>query len=252
MKDIGVVILAAGKGTRMKGSTPKALRKLTGKPLIFWTLDLLKKINLINIFTVIGYKSKLVEQEVKKGGYKTVFIKQKKLLGTGDAVKIALKKIPKRIKTILVLFSDDSAFYREKTFKEMIDYYFKKGKPGTMLVVQKKTASSVGGLRRDKRNNVVGIYSFKELLQKNIKKIEVACGVFIFDRKWLETNIKLIKKNPVSGEYLLPQLIYIAAEKRQFLKTFILADPDEWVGINTEEELKEARIKKNLILKHGE
>ena len=84
----------------------------------------------------------------------------------------------------------------------------------------------------------------QEMLDASISRHEVVCATFIFDIRWLFENIKLVKKNPLSGEYPLPSLIKIAADKKSYLKTSKLPNHNEWQSINTEEELKEAEVKK--------
>ena len=250
MDDVCAVVLAAGKGTRMKKRIPKTLRLLHGKPLIYWSLGLLRRLGIKKIIVVTGYGAELVRGFIKKAGFNVTIVKQEKLLGTGFAVKIALKEISKISKTVLVLFGDDSALYSEDTMKRFIAYYFKEGKPGTILVVERDTPTSLGGLKRDEKNNAVGVYTKQEMEDAGITKHEVVCGAFIFEKRWLSKNIKLVKKSPISGEYPLPSLIQLAAAKKEFLKIFKLPNPDEWQSINTEEELKEAE-KKSIRNKNG-
>jgi bifunctional N-acetylglucosamine-1-phosphate-uridyltransferase/glucosamine-1-phosphate-acetyltransferase GlmU-like protein len=247
MDDVCAVVLAAGKGTRMKKRIPKTLRLLRGKPLIYWSLGLLRRLGFGKVIVITGYGAELVKDFLKKSGFNVTIAKQRKLLGTGYAVKNALNKVPKTSKTVLVLFGDDSALYSEDTIKRFLTYYFEKGKSGTMLVVEKDTPTALGGLKRDKRNKAVGVCTKQEMIDAGITKHEVVCGAYIFEKQWLIRNIKLVKKNPISGEYPLPSLIKIAASKKEFLETFKLPHPDEWQSINTEEELREAEKKSHLL-----
>lgn len=247
MNEVCAIVLAAGKGTRMKDRTPKVLRILAGRPIIYWPISLLKSLN-IPVVIVTGYKARMVEKFIKRSRFKVIFARQKKLLGTGYAVKIALKRIPNRFKAIFVLFGDDSALYSPITIKRFIKFSLNKGFPATILVRESTTLTSLGGLKKDESNNVTGIYSQEQLLENKISSHEQVCGAFLFEKTWLFNNIRLIKKNPKSGEYLLPSLIEIAAKNREYVKTFRLNNDKEWQSVNTEDDIIEAERKKKLLL----
>jgi len=249
MQKVSVIVLAAGKGTRLKKKTPKVLRLLSRKPLIYWSLKLLANFNFDNVILVIGYGAKLVQEYVKKEGFNVTFVKQIKLLGTANAVKIALNVIPQSSKAALIIFGDDSALYRKTTLKKFISYYFKSGSPGIILVTEKYSPTSLGCLRTDKNGNAIGIYDEQEMVDLGVTRHKVVCGAFIFNKDWLKKNIKLVTKNRISGEYTLPSLISIAAKKKEFLKTFKLSNPSEWQSVNTEYDLRQLRkIVKNYLV----
>src|SRR3972149_2890855 len=112
MKDVCVVVLAAGKGTRMNGNLPKVLYEIADKPLIYWPLQLIKHVGLEPAIVVSGYKAKKVEDIVRGFDFKVNFVRQKKRLGTAHSLSVGLKLVPEDCKTILVLYSDDSVLYK--------------------------------------------------------------------------------------------------------------------------------------------
>lgn len=248
---ICAIVLAGGKGTRMNSLLPKVLREIAGKPIIFWTLELLKELNLKNPIAVTGYGVNLVEEAIKKEGYEVTFVRQKKPLGTADAVLQGLKKAPKNYKTILVLFGDDSALYIANTISKFLSYHQNLNRPMTIITVKKDKPTSLGGLEKDREGNVIGILTQKQMLEKGIKENEVVCGAFCFERGWLEENLSHVSKSETSGEYPLPALIKIAADQNLFTGTYELEDSDEWSSINTPEELKKANKMKRRIISYG-
>jgi bifunctional N-acetylglucosamine-1-phosphate-uridyltransferase/glucosamine-1-phosphate-acetyltransferase GlmU-like protein len=95
----------------------------------------------------------------------------------------------------------------------------------------------------DKNGNVLGVLTMEDLEKSNISNHEIACGAFCFNANWLRKNILKIKRNPKSKEYHLPDLIYIGARKKEYIKTFSLKNKNEWLSINTPEELDIANNK---------
>lgn len=235
----------------MNFDTPKVLHKIAGKPLIFWTLELLGKLGIPEQIVVTGYKADAVENEIRNAGYKVKFVRQSQPLGTADAVKTGIKEAGEEYNTILVLFGDDSALYRPETIQNFINYHQGQNSVMTVLTVEKGSPTSLGSLEKDKEGNIIGVLTQKQMIDKGIKANEVVCGAFCLERKWLEENLPHVQKSPTSGEYPLPGLIKIASGQNLFAKTFELKDPDEWVSVNTPEELKHADMIKRGNLSYG-
>lgn len=248
---ICAIVLAGGKGTRMNSSLPKVLHKIAGKPIIFWTLELLKELNFENPIVVTGYEADLVKETIKKGGYEVSFARQEKSLGTADAVSEGLKKAPQDCKTILVLFGDDSALYTPDTIRKFLSYHQNSNHPMIIITVKKDQPTPLGGLEKDGEGNVIGILTQGQMLENGIKENDVVCGAFCFERKWLEENLPRVAKSKISGEYPLPALIKIAADQNLFTGTYELKNPNEWSSINTLEELKRADEVKRRMIFHG-
>lgn len=239
--NISVIILAAGKGTRMKSTLPKVLHKILDKPIILWTLDLLKSLG-INSVVVTGYKAELVEQTIAKAGYNVKFVRQRQALGTAHAVATGLKGITTNTKTVLVLYGDDSALYKPETIKKFLEFHNEKRNKITLLTTVTDQVSSLGGLKRDINDNIIGVYTRAELLEKGAKFTEIVCGAFCFDLKFLKKYLPQIKKSRETGEYPLPGMVNLAAETGDFAQAFKLPNKDEWTSVNTREELKKANF----------
>jgi bifunctional UDP-N-acetylglucosamine pyrophosphorylase / glucosamine-1-phosphate N-acetyltransferase len=250
-KSFAAIVLAAGKGTRMNGygKVPKVLLPLIGKPLLFWTLELVEHIGIQNVFVVTGNNSELVEDQINTKFHTVKCIKQEPQLGTAHAIKCVLPKLDSDIKHLLVLFGDDSALYKSKTITNLIDFYINSECPATLLTSEMKDITAIGGLDKDKDGNVVGVLSRSQLEEIQPLTHEVLCGVFVLDRIWIEEIIELIKPSDVSGEYPLPAIISIARTRNDKIKTFLLEDKREWNSVNTPDEFEEAENKKVSIIK---
>ncbi len=251
MGQFSAIILAGGKGVRMNGNIPKVLQELQGKPLIFWTLEMLEEVGLKEKIVVTGFKSEAIVKNISKEGFKVKFVKQKKPLGTADAVKIGLGEISNSI-NVLVLYGDDSALYKTETFRGMLDFHIEHGGPITLLTLPVGLPQKVGGVEKDDDGNIIDVLSVSEMKDMGIAENEVLCGAFCFQSKWLRSNIKKIKKGKLKGEYPLPVLIKMAGDQKSYAKSFMISDPDEWSSVNTLQELNEAdKKKKRMLEKHG-
>jgi len=249
MENICAIVLAAGKGTRMGKGAPKMLRKLLGKPLIFWTLDLIENLGLLKkTIVVIGYKAVLVERTIKKMGFNPIFVRQDEQLGTAHSLQTGLVKVPKNTEHVLVLFSDDAVLYKTETIREFINDHITHGNNATLLTHKTEGKLDIGGLKRDKRNEIVGVLTRQQLLENRDRKSEVLCGGFCFKKDWIEKMLPQIKPSSVSGEYPLPGIISVAISNKQLVNSFNLENKDEWTSINSPVELSEAEDKKRKLL----
>lgn len=240
MKNITAIILAAGKGTRLNSSNKnKVVREINGKPMICYTTDLLKAIGIKKVIIVVGFRKSSV---INTLGENHTYVVQQKILGTGHALKTALPQVPQNTKTILVLNADDSAFYKAKDIKKLINTHLKSKVGMTLMTVDKDDPAQLGRIIRDNENNIKAIVEFKNatLKQKKIKEINTA--TYCFSHTFLEKYLNSIKKNPVSNEYYLTDLLTIAINNHQKIAT-IKINSNQFQGINTPEELKFANNK---------
>lgn len=237
-KNIAFIILAAGKGKRMQNmEIPKPLQKLTGRPLIGYILKTLQKIGIQNqqIWIVTHYH----EDQIRKVFSDYQFAHQKQLDGTAGAARDALEEIPDYYDHIAIFSADDTMFYLSETITEFIQTHFHQSSPMSLLTVIKKS-DYLGGLLRDQKNQAKMILAPHPNLKNLIKQREIICGGYVFDRLWLLKTIAKLSKLP-NGEIGLPYLVDIAYQENTPANVYQLKNPDEWMSVNTPEELKEAQ-----------
>lgn len=244
MEHFCAIILAAGKGTRMGKGAPKVLRDLLGKPLLYWTISTLKQTGIRETIVVTGYKSDLVQNTLKKMGLGVKFARQKRQLGTAHSLKAGLKVVPKEYRQVLVLFGDDSALYRPRTLVGFMKYHLNHANFVTLLTHETKDKLDIGGLKRDIDGKIVGVLTRQQIFNQGLKRVEILCGAFCFRKSWIEKVLPKIKKSQKSREYPLPGLIYVANEIGDTVDSFALLDPNEWVSVNSHQELILAERKK--------
>lgn len=238
--DISAIVLAAGKGTRMKSQSPKVLSKICGKPMISYTMENLRRIGIADISVVVGFRKNLVMREVA-GGVKFAFQKNSKG-GTADAAKTGFEFVSKKSDMLLVINGDDSAFYQPETIRKVIEVHESKQRKLTFLSLIKQNPTGLGRVVRGENGLITKIVEEKDATESEGKITEVCGGLYVFDKEWFTQNIGKIKKGP-QGEYYLVDLIKFAIDQGDRMGTFTLPNDDEWQGVNTPEQLAEANEK---------
>jgi bifunctional UDP-N-acetylglucosamine pyrophosphorylase / glucosamine-1-phosphate N-acetyltransferase len=242
MEKTAIVILAAGKGTRLNSKTVnKVVLPLGGKPMISYIVEKLVNMKLPDIFVVVGFAKKSVMDVL---GNKVTYVIQKKRLGTASAVKVALDKI-RSFNTVLVLQGDDSAFYTKELIINLLKAHKKKSPVMTLLTVIKENPFGLGRIKRDK-GKVIAIVEEKNATDKEreIKEINAAC--YVFSVPFLMKYIPKIKLNPLKQEYYLTDLVEIAEKNGLPIETYT-APEKIFMGVNTHEELLKAQQKMKSI-----
>ncbi len=234
-----IVILAAGKGTRMgQSNVPKVLVMLQNKPLILYLLHQLDKITqLIKPVVVVGYMS---EKVVGVLGDDYKFAYQQKQLGTAHALLCAKPKI--KADNILVLYGD-MPFIQAGSLKEFIKMHLHSGSNISMMSAQapdfKGKFSSLehyGRVLRDAFHNIIGIVEHKDasLVQRKIKEVNPA--IYMFNTKWLWQHLKKVGNKNSQKEYYLTDIVQIAIEHGEKVGSLLIS-PQEAIGINSKEDL---------------
>lgn len=235
-----IVILAAGKGTRMKSDLPKALMPLRGKPLI---KHLLESVEALDIdprpIIVVGYQKDLVMSEL---GDKYEYVFQEEQLGTGHALAQAEEKA-KDAKYVIVLSSDQPEVKKE-TLLHCLDEHKNARVRITFASTQvpdfenwRKYFYTHGRILRE-GEKIKGIREFKNATdtEKEILEVNTGC-VYVFDGEWVWRNLKKISNQNAQGEYLLTDLIEFAEAQGGAVKA-IKIEPEEALGANSKEELE--------------
>lgn len=232
---IAAIILAAGLGKRMKSNIPKVLHPLSGKPMILRTIEILNSVEIDQTIVVAGYKSEQVKKALE--GKIVDFAFQKDQLGTAHAAQSGLAKLKKEIDTVLVLNGDDSAFYKPQTLKNLIKDHLDNKNVLTFATVEVGSPSGLGRVVK-KNNKPIAIIEEKEANDEQKKIKEINCGLYVFQKDWLVTNIKSVQKSKISQEYYLVNLIEKAISTKQKVGAYKIKNPNEWFGINSPQQLQ--------------
>lgn len=242
-KNTKIIILAAGKGKRMKSEEPKALTKLQGKPFLKHILDTLNKFNPeIKPIIVVGYKK---ERIFEVFGDKYIYALQEEQLGTGHAVKSARSAIDSPHETVLVLSTDQPLISKE-TLARIFSTHAEKRSTitlGTVVVPDYEDwrvglYSNFGRVIRAQNNQVEKLVEFKNANDEEKKIKEVNPAIYLFDASWLWENIEKIQLNEARGEYLFTDIIKIAFDQNKKIEAVPVANIIEGLQPNSQEELE--------------
>ncbi|SHE49489.1 bifunctional UDP-N-acetylglucosamine pyrophosphorylase / Glucosamine-1-phosphate N-acetyltransferase [Marinitoga hydrogenitolerans DSM 16785] len=236
-----VLILAAGLGKRMKSKYPKVMHKIMGKELINWVIDTAKNLNPSKIGVVLGHKSEMVK-EILPSDIDIYY--QKEQLGTGHAVMSAKEFL--NDEDILILYGD-TPLITENTLKNLIEKHISTNADATILTAILNDPTGYGRIIKDQDGNFIDIVEEADAneIQKKVK--EINSGFVIFNGKKLKNALFKIKPNNNQREYYLTDV----PKKLDNVKTYILDDFSETLGINNRLQLAEAeKIMKNRTLKN--
>ncbi|MEI7498308.1 MAG: NTP transferase domain-containing protein [Candidatus Falkowbacteria bacterium] len=242
-----LLILAAGKGTRMKSIGPKVLVPLNRKPLLRHILDSTAPLFPQPII-IIGYKGELIIRATKA---KYDYVWQRKQLGTGHAIKVARSKLNKQDYSSIVIIPGDDPLISLSSIRSLIKTQQKNQAAVAVLTVKIKAEDELmthfdhfGRILRSKNGKIVRIIEFKDASddQKNIGEFNLSC--YCFNAKWLWDNIGALKNNNKAKEYYLTDMIALAVDQKKKVVSAYAKNPIEGLGVNTIEQLK---IVKNYL-----
>lgn len=244
-KNIACIILAAGKGERMKSAIPKVLHPICGRPMLGYCLDLVRDLKINKVLAVLGHKHEEVRKFLKPG-IKVVI--QKRLLGSADAVKQAQDALKGFKGSVLVLYADHPLLKKD-TLKKLIQYHIDNNADATLLTAKLKNPSGYGRMLRDKYGSICRIVEEEnaDSFQKDIKEINIGCAVF--KKLKLFDCLKQVKRNKRKKEYYLTDIIDILYRQGAVIEAVNLLDLQQVQGINSRVELVKAnRIMQARIL----
>lgn len=229
MKDVAVIILAAGKGTRMCSELPKALHKIGSRPIIDYIINLISGLGIEKSIAVVGYKADLIKKHL---GQKVDFVIQRQLLGTGDAVRQAKARLKSFKGHILILYGDTPLLTKE-TVKKLIDHHITTDASCTLLSANFKNPSGYGRILRNKDYQIVKIIEDSEasIYEKLIE--EVNAGVACFKAVDLFKVLEEVKPQNKKKEYFLTDAIHLLSRQGKKIESILSEDSREILGINS-------------------
>ncbi|MEA1980009.1 MAG: NTP transferase domain-containing protein [candidate division Zixibacteria bacterium] len=235
------VVLAAGKGKRMKSNLPKVLHEVGGKPMIKILIEKLIQLEFEKIIVIIGYEGEKVQTVL--ADYPVEFVWQREQLGTGHAVMMA-KEVMKDFDGITLVALGDVPFLSELSIDLLIDMYKRTNATACCLSAILQDPSGYGRIVRKPDTNILeAIVEHKDASEETLRINEINSGTFCFDNKKLFEYLEKIDNNNEQGEYYLTDTIKLMHDNQLSVSVVATENPDELRGINSVEQLDElARI----------
>jgi len=248
---IAPIILAAGKGTRMKAALPKVLHKVAGKPMISHVLSLAQSICSEQAVLVVGYGAEELKAFLGDGVH---YVVQEPQLGTGHAVMQGLPLVDKSFDGVFVVCGD-TPLLTEETLAAMKQKFIAEEAACVFLTAEVDNPAGYGRIVRDDAGKVQRIVEEKDASPVEKAITEINTGTYLFCRAALDEALRTLKNDNAQGEYYLTDTISYLAQQGQKVESFISSDFQETLGINDQVQLAQAdgilRLRKNreLMLK---
>lgn len=248
--DIKSVILAAGKGTRMKSNLPKVLHEILGKALVGYVLDSVKHITNEN-FVIVGHHAEEVEKYVISHYENAKTVLQSPQLGTGHAVSMVCPMLENYSGQVLILCGD-TPLITEDTLKKFVEYHRENKSDITVMSAIFENPTNYGRIIRDTDNSLKCIVEEKDatLEQKAIK--EVNAGIYCINWAKVKSAFSHLTSNNAQGEYYLTDIIEWGKKNGLSVNAYIMENNIETFGINSRVQLAEALklLQKRINEKH--
>ena len=248
--DIKSVILAAGKGTRMKSNLPKVLHEILGKALVGYVLDSVKHITNEN-FVIVGHHAEEVEKYVISHYENAKTVLQSPQLGTGHAVSMVCPMLENYSGQVLILCGD-TPLITEDTLKKFVEYHKENKSDITVMSAIFENPTNYGRIIRDADNSLKCIVEEKDatLEQKTIK--EVNAGIYCINWAKVKSAFSQLTSNNAQGEYYLTDIIEWGKKNGLSVNAYIMENNIETFGINSRVQLAEALklLQKRINEKH--
>lgn len=233
---IDAVVLAAGKGTRMKSDLPKVLHEIAGKPLLGHVLDTVRAVGIDHTVVVVGHKAELVQETC--GGADLAFVRQEPQLGTGHAVQMAVPEL--RPGGYTVVLAGDVPLLRASTLEKLIAGTIESRAAAVVLTCLVPDAGAYGRIVKNAAGEVQKIVEARDATAAELAIGEYNTGVFCFQTEQLIEALGSLTTDNEQGEYYLTDTVAYLVGKGRSVTAVVTRDPDEVVGINTVAELAAA------------
>lgn len=235
MNKVGAIVLAAGKGTRMKSNKPKVTFNLAGKSLVERVVETASKLDSSLTCVIVGYMKEKVIELVEK--YDNIaFAEQKEQLGTGHAVKIA-KDIFKDFDGDIFILCGDVPLTTPETLDGLLQAHRKHNAACTVLTHVIDDPARYGRIIRDAENNIDSIVEYKDANEEQRKIREINTGIYCFKKDKLFSALEDITNDNAQNEYYLPDTLKILNSRNEIVAGHILNNFVEAAGINSQEQL---------------
>ncbi|PIQ96895.1 MAG: nucleotidyl transferase [Nitrospinae bacterium CG11_big_fil_rev_8_21_14_0_20_56_8] len=241
MRDISlaVVILAAGKGTRLKSPLAKVLQPLGGRPLLHFILETLRGVAHDRLIVVIGHQAGEV-RAVCEGWYPDIeFVEQREQLGTGHAARQAEPLLSDFAGDVLVLCGD-MPFLTAETLNRLVRLRRATGAACGLLTLKCPDPKDFGRIIRDAGGKVKGIVEDRDATAEEKKVDEFNAGVYCFDNALFYKALSSIDNNNAQKEFYLTDTISYLVDHHFRVEALQISDADEIFGINSLDDLHRA------------
>ena len=244
------IILAAGKGTRMKSDMPKVLHTIFDKTLVGYVIDAVNSTGLADEnFVIVGHQAERVEEFVNKNYDNAKCVLQSPQLGTGHAVSMALPYL-KDFDGEVIILCGDTPLITSETIKEFVEYHRERKSDLTVMSAIFDNPTNYGRIIRNQDGSLNSIVEEKDANPEQKMVKEINAGIYCINWQKIKPAFNELTSNNAQGEYYLTDIIKWGNEKHLSVNAYTLKNNEEIFGINSKAHLAEAtRMLNNRVIK---
>ena len=235
-RDNTAVVLAAGKGTRMKSNLPKVLVPVAGRPMIHYVLEALSAAGVRDVIVVVGYRGDLVRSELADRPGLT-FVEQTEQLGTGHAVMVCRSELEKRGERAVFVLAGDSPMMQASSLAALSEELWSRRPACLIGTAHKSNPQGLGRVVRDAKGNFDRIVEEKDATTEERAITEVNLSCYLFDCRSLVEALDRLQNQNAQREYYITDVPGILKARGDTVIALDILQPVESLSINTPEEL---------------
>ena len=246
------IILAAGKGTRMKSDTPKVLHTIFDKTLVGYVIDAVNNTGLADEnFVIVGHQAERVEEYINKNYDNAKCVLQSPQLGTGHAVSMALPYL-KDFDGEVIILCGDTPLITSETIKEFVEYHRDNKSDLTVMSAIFENPTNYGRIIRNQDDSLNSIVEEKDATPEQKAVKEINAGIYCINWAKIKPAFNELTSNNAQGEYYLTDIIKWGNEKNLSVNAYTLKNNEEIFGINSKTHLAEATkmLNNKIVQKH--
>ena len=236
-KPLAVIILAAGKGTRMQSDMAKVLHPLCRKPLVVWAIEAAQTLNPERIIVIVGHQAPAVQAEIESRFSGIEFALQSQMLGTGHAVQQA-EPLLRDFDGDIVVTCGDAPLLKGETLRHLVERKHEQNAAASMLIGRLDEPGSYGRVRCDEDGTVHEIIEAKDADEATRALRTVNSGTYCFEASKMWPQIGMLDKDNASGELYLTDVIGFLTSLGERVAGIFIAER-EMTGVNTKQQLEE-------------
>ncbi|HCV8116950.1 TPA: bifunctional UDP-N-acetylglucosamine diphosphorylase/glucosamine-1-phosphate N-acetyltransferase GlmU [Staphylococcus aureus] len=230
------IILAAGKGTRMKSKKYKVLHEVAGKPMVEHVLESVKGSGVDQVVTIVGHGAESVKGYL---GERSLYSFQEEQLGTAHAVQMAKSHLEDKEGTTIVVCGDTPLITKE-TLETLIAHHEDANAQATVLSASIQQPYGYGRIVRNASGRLERIVEEKDATQAEKDINEISSGIFAFNNKTLFEKLTQVKNDNAQGEYYLPDVLSLILNDGGIVEVYRTNDVEEIMGVNDRVMLSQA------------
>jgi len=234
--ELPAVVLAAGKGTRMKAGRPKPALRVNGRPMVLRVIGAIREAGATRIIVVVGHQADAVRAAI---GDRFEYVVQEDQLGTGHAVACAASAFDGFPGPVIVAYSD-IPLLRERDIADLVARHRLTGAAGTLLTARFRQPGTLGRILRGRDGRVEGIVEARDATEEQLRINEINVGVYCFAAPLLFDALAQVNNHNAQGQYYLTDAIGILVRRGERVETVTMEIADAGLGVDTPEDLVRA------------